>query len=145
MIREYPDVRQTDSFDCGMAGIAGVFRYLGVPLRADSGLATEADGLHPSTIEAIIRRAGLKVQSGTMHVQDLKHHTRLLRPVLCPIDVYGGHWVTVLGVTRARVTFHCPVRGRLWDTHESWCSVWHDATRAGHPFDFWGIAVCPSL
>jgi ABC-type bacteriocin/lantibiotic exporter with double-glycine peptidase domain len=144
MIREYPDVRQSGDYDCGSAVIDGLFKFLGARTCANvamMGLATESDGLHPSTIEAVLRRAGLRIQSGTMTIADLKHHTAQNRPVLCPIDVYGGHWVTVLGVGSKRVHYHCPTRGLCSESHESWKANWRDSTRAGHAFDTWGIAV----
>ncbi len=144
MIREYPDVRQTRDYDCGHAAIDGVFRYLGLGIRtcaAVLSLATESDGLHPSTVEAILRRASMRLQSGTMTVEDLKHHTKLERPVLCPVSLLGGHWVTVLGVERGKVRYHCPTDGFGHLPIETFVSSWRDSTRAGHCFDTWGIAV----
>ena len=135
----YPDVRQDGEHNCGDAVVAAVFQFKNRGIAPK--LATEADGLHPATIESTIRRAGLCVQSGTMTVADLKHHTGLGRPVLCPIDVFGGHWVTVLKVTPKRIHYHCPVGGSQSTSHESWTELWRDSTRSGHAFDTWGIAV----
>ena len=139
MIREYPDIRQDAENNCGDAAVSGVFKFLGEWPAPP--MATDHDGLHPSTIEGQFRLAGLRVQSGEMTLADLKHHASQMRPVLCPIDVYGGHWVTVLGVTAKRIRFHCPMRGFLWDTPEGFLEVWKDSTRSGHKFTNWGIAV----
>ena len=142
MIRNYPDIRQTAGYDCGDAIADSVFKHFNVrTCSAVIGLATEDTGLHPSTLHAALRRAGLRVQSGSMLIADLKHHTRLGRPVLCPVAAYGGHWVAVLGVTPRRVAYHCPVRGLVRETHDSWTANWRDATNDGHAFDSWGIAT----
>jgi len=142
VIREYPDTRQTGSYDCGDALVDGVLRFHGVRSSAAVlRLATEDAGLHPSTLYAMLRRAGLRVQAGTMSIDDLRHHTRLHRPVLCPIDLFGGHWVAVLGVTPKSVRYHCPTEGRKQTTHESWTRHWRDATIDGHAFDTWGIVA----
>ena len=136
-----PDVRQRGDFDCGAAAVETVLRVLGVRATAAVVLADAVDGLHPATIEAALRRAGVPVQSGTMTVADLKHHTALGRPVLCPVALHGGHWVVVRGARRDRVFFHCPVDGRLSAAADAWDVVWRDSTRSGHPFDRWGIAA----
>lgn len=135
-----PDIRQSGEHNCGEVIVTCAFRLFGVPYDAPR-LATEADGMHPSTIEGVLRNAGLHVQSGTMTLADLAHHTRLGRLVCCPINIYGGHWVGVAGTTSARVRFHCPVKGDVGLTRAQWLRVWKDSTRAGHAFDSWGIAT----
>ncbi len=144
MIREYPGVLQRDGYDCGTAGADGVFRMFGLPASATAlAIASEQDGTHPSTLEGILRRGRLLVQSGSMTVADLAFHTRLGRPVLCPVDLYGGHWLTVLGVTRTRVHYWCPADGPGWTPRARWedNDFWRDSTRSGHAFDKWGIAA----
>lgn len=134
------DVRQTEGHDCGEAAMDTAFRLFGLR-SVVVGLATPLDGMHPATIEAVLQKAGMFVQSGRMTVEDLKHHTRLGRPVLCPVSLYGGHWVVVRGVGPKRVHYHCPTDGRRSVSHESWDALWHDVERAGHTFVHWGIAT----
>lgn len=142
MIADYPVVMQGHDYDCGSAALDGVFRHFGVRTRATLlRLVNDQDGLHPATLEALLRQTGLKVQSGQMTLDDLRHHTKSGRPVLCPIDLFGGHWVTVVGTARGKVHYVCPVGGELKSSYGWWASKWCDSTRAGHTFDHWGIAV----
>ncbi len=135
-----PDIRQRDTDDCGEAARDCVLRFLGVRGAARQ-IATATDGTHPSTMEAAFRLAGVLVQSGTMSVADLQHHTTQGRPVVCPVALHGGHWVTIRGVARGFVYFQCSVDGRLQLKLAAWLDIWRDSTRAGHDFDAWGIAV----
>lgn len=134
------DIRQTDGHSCGDVAQDIVFDFFGVRPPAP-GLSSEPDGLHPAVIEATFRKAGMRVQSGSMDTRDLKHHIAQGRLVLCPIDLFGGHWVVVRGVSRAYVHYQCPTEGRQRKIHESWNGLWRDSTRSGHSFDHWGIAV----
>ncbi len=139
MLLDLRDVRQRDDHDCGEAAVDIVLSFLGT--RGKSDVASAVDGTHPSAIEAALRRAGLSVQSGTMTVSDLQHHTRQGRPVLCPIASYGGHWVVIRGVGRGFVYYQCPVSGREQKRLQEWIDLWRDSTRAAHDFDTWGIAA----
>lgn len=142
---ELPDIRQSADYDCGCAAVDTALRFFGVrTCAAVLDLATPIDGTSPAAIEGAFRRAGLAVQSGRMDVGDLKYHVSRGRPVLCPVALYGGHWVVVRGASagrRGRVYFHCPACGPQWLATSQWESNWRDTTRAGHDFDAWGIAV----
>ena len=94
-------------------------------------------------IEAVLRRCGLNVCSGEMGLADLKHHTGLGRPVLCPIAYGGGHWVVVSGVSRGGVFFHCPDRGPQRLREHAWTVNWRDTSTKGVEYDHWGIATWP--
>lgn len=138
-----PDVRQAEDYDCGPAAMDCALRCFGVHATASS-LAVTADeshGTHPAAIEHGFWKAGLNVQSGRMTLADLAHHTRLGRAILCPIALFGGHWVVVRGVTAKRVYYHCPSEGRRWVTRDRWLAMWHDSERPNHSFVNWGIAV----
>ncbi len=142
MNTSYPDFRQTDDYGCGLVCVDGTFRFFGVRASAAlEGLASDLDGTHPTAIETVLRKCGLHVQSGRMGLADLRHHTSWGRVVLAPVNLYGGHWVTVLRVTRARVHYHCPIQGRRRCGPDEWLDIWNDSTRAGHAYDRWGIAV----
>ncbi len=127
---ELPDVRQRDEFSCGSAVYRCVVEFLlGSSKRIP---ADPHDGVHPFELEPALRRAGLKTQSGSMEVADLKWHVSQGRPVICLIRVEGGgHWVVVRGVTAKRVHFHDPAKGRVWLTHEQWGDRHSDWDRHG--------------
>lgn len=135
-----PDMRQTDDFGCGDTVYRSIMRLLRRPAERQS-LSDPLTGISPDGLEAAFRRAGLDVLSGVMTVADLKHFAGTGRPVACPIALHGGHWVTVLGVTRNRVHFHCPLEGHRALSVADWHPIWRDNTRAGHVYERWGIAV----
>lgn len=139
MILQIPDVRQQSDFDCGAACIEAVLQ-LGGRTPPDS-LANPVQGMAPDTLEAVLRSVGVRVISGTMCVDDLKHFTRGGRPVICPTDIEGGHWVIVAGVGRGRVHYHDPDAGMQSVAESKWRSLWCGSTRFGHAFDRWGIAA----
>jgi ABC-type bacteriocin/lantibiotic exporter with double-glycine peptidase domain len=77
-----------------------------------------------------------------MTLDDLRHHHRLGRPVVCLVRIDGGgHWVVVRGVTRSRVHFHDPADGRQSLPFAEWESRWIDTDRAGTVFRQHGISV----
>lgn len=141
VLLDLPDIRQTADYDCGAAVVDVVLKFHGVrSCAAVLLLANPVQGCSPDTVEAMLRRAGLPVQSGTMTVEDLRHHTRQGRPVLCPVARYGGHWVVVRGV-RGGVYYHDPLVGPTRAPALAWQAEWRDLTRNDHAFDRWGIAA----
>ncbi len=141
MILDLSDSRQQHDHTCGPAALESVFRFWGKSVRGVTGLANPVQGMSPDTVEAILRRAGFGLLSGNLIVPDLRHFTRLGRPVLCPIttDAGEGHWVAVAGVSRGRVHYQCPTHGPASLRDTDWLPRWADATRFGHGFERWGI------
>lgn len=141
-----PAVRQEADHDCGTAAVETVCRYYGVPTGAPLSLANPVQGMSPDTAEALLRSAGLSVLSGTMTVADLKHLTSTGRPVLCPIDLYGGHWVVVAGVQRGCVHFHDPAVDDDQTVVRKWPAAkfeekWRDRTTKGQQYERWGVCA----
>lgn len=136
-------VMQKFEYDCGAACVDAVIKFYGI--RTCVGVLTLSNhiqGTSPDTIEALLRRAGLKVISGTMTTADLKHMTTTGRPVICPITTpEGGHYVVVRGVGRGKVWYHCPSDGPKSMKISDWEANWNDTSRSGHEYDKWGI--CP--
>jgi ABC-type bacteriocin/lantibiotic exporter with double-glycine peptidase domain len=139
---QIPDVRQQDDFDCGAAVVRAVLRlYDKRPPHAVDALANPVQGLAPDTVEAVFRAAGLPVLAGNLTLDDLRHFTRLGRPVVCPTAIDGGHWVAVAGVGRSRVHYHDPLRGPRSMAFPQWLESWRGSTRYGHHYDAFGIVV----
>ena len=134
---------QKGDYDCGAACVDTVIRYYGIRTSvAFLDLANPIQGLSPDSIEALCRKAGLSILSGTMTTDDLQHLTKRERPVLCPITTpEGGHWIVVRGVARGRVYFHDPADGPRSLKLADWSAGWRDTSRAGHEYDRWGICA----
>ncbi|HYE77948.1 MAG TPA: cysteine peptidase family C39 domain-containing protein [bacterium] len=102
---------------------------------------TSLDGVDPRTMEAFLRRQGLRCQSGEMTVKDLAHHTRQGRPVLCLVADHGGHWVVVTGTYSRSVAYHDPMDGTRARTPAEWEAAWYDVDRYGCEYRRFGLAV----
>jgi predicted double-glycine peptidase len=138
------DIRQKTDSDCGPAAVRCVFDYFddSRPHREFvNGLLTGEHGTDPLAIEAWVRREGYSVQSGTMDIDDLRHHTRAGRPVIAPVKMHGsGHYVVVRMVARGHVYFQDPVDGPRGMRRGEWLSVWRDASTVTQ-FVTWGLAI----
>lgn len=130
-----PDIRQTNDHSCGMAAVMAVCYYWGVADPPD--LANPVQGMGPDTVEALLRSAGLQVLSGTFTIHDLRYLTRD-RPVICPTQYEGGHWVTVRGITQW-VYYQDPLYGPRHTGKTEWMAAWDDRGRLGHSYKHWGI------
>lgn len=141
MIKIQPILQRCD-YDCGSAVMDCVIRYWGVRTSvAVLNLSHPITGTSPDVIEAVLRKAGLRIISGPMTVIDLQNHCRLERPILCPVttDDGVGHWVCVIGVQRGRVYFHDPLVGQRSLKVADWDAGWRDTSHSGHEYDKWAI------
>ena len=139
MLLVIPDIRQSADYDCGDAVVSALARFHGIGVSG--GISNAIQGTDPGTVEAVVRRWGLPVVSGTLTLADLAHFTKTGRPVLCPVAAFGGHWVIVRGIDRGRVHVHCPFSGPTSTPSAKWVAEWRDVSRAGHEFDRWGIVA----
>lgn len=140
MVIDLPDYRQPTDASCGQTAAKVVYGYFG--RRGVRPQGTPIDGTDPRTLESALRLAGLVVQSGSMDADDLKHHTRKGRPVVCLVTEADGtgHWVVVAGVRRGRVHFHCPLVGPRVEPVAAFAARWHDSDRVAVRYEQWGIA-----
>lgn len=146
MILEVPAVRQKKDYDCGTAAARAVFRFHGksFPDLSELGVPSPIDGTDPRVLEAIIRRAGLGVESGESRVATLRHHTREGRPALVLIqDHGGGHWAVVCGVERGRVHLMDPSVGPRAIPVAEFEAAWLDVCRDGTLYHCWAVVPSP--
>ncbi len=162
MYPKLPDIRQQDwqaewqnRVSCGEGVLECIWTYFDVKIRPVP--VTPIDGVGPDTLEACLWHSGLRVQAGSMTLDDLAYHTKSGRPVIClvtePEEV--GHWVVVQRVKvryvkrkngkTAKVRylkFQCPSLGPVWESAVTFVRRWHDNThRRGLIYKHWGIAV----
>ena len=138
-----PDCRQRDDWSCGQTAARVVFQFHGFRGRSPQG--SPIDGTDPRSLETAFLAAGLLVQSGEMTPADLRHHTRLGRPVVCLVTEPDGvgHYVVVGGLLRGRVRYHCPTVGASSEPVAAFDARWHDSDRVAVRYTRWGIAVWP--
>lgn len=162
MYPKLPDIRQPDwdrpaaeVIACGQGVLECIWTHFDVAIRPVP--VTPMDGVGPDTLEAALWHSGLRVQSGTMDLNDLAHHTKKGRPVICLItEDTTGHWVVVQrvktrlvmrkGWAKAKkiryVHLQCPTIGPYWEPARVFVRRWRDRThRRGTIYKHWGIAV----
>lgn len=140
---DLPTILQRDDWSCGQTAARVVFQHFGLRGRGPQG--TPQDGTDPRSVEAAFRLAGLRVQSGEMEPDDLRHHTRAGRPVVCLVTEADGvgHYVVVGGVKGRTVYYHCPVAGAKSELLTKFAARWHDSDRVAVRYERWGIACWP--
>lgn len=142
MILDVPFIEQRESYDCGAAAAAAVLRFWRWPLPSLHGWPNSVDGTDPRILEAVLRGAGLGVQSGEGELCDLAHHTRQGRPVICLVQHNGcGHWVVCKGVARGHVYLMCPASGDRRVKAAEFAGLWCDTCRDGTRYHHWLIAA----
>lgn len=140
-----PPVRQRKGYDCGLAVVESILAAFDVAHGRKSMKAllgtTPLDGTDPRAIESFLRRVGLCVQSGSMTLADLVHHTRLGRAVVCCVTHEGvGHYVAVSRVRGGYVYRMCPSGDGVCERSSLFLSRWSDVAWSGCRLSCWGIA-----
>lgn len=134
-----PDVRQTDSYDCGQAALDCVRLHFGLPPKVLP--CTWLDGTDPRVMEYGLR-PDLHVLSGHMTHDDLVHHLGLGRLVVALVaegDV--GHWVVAYGLRGGAVLFQDPLSGPRDEPIAAFVARWRDWSRMGWSLPGWGLAA----
>lgn len=136
---------QTRDHACGNVVADIVFDFLGV--RSRTVPSTPIDGTSPDTLESTLWSSGVRVQAGSMDLDDLKYHTRRGRPVICLVvtDDNVGHWVVVSGIERGKVCMVDPLVGDTREPTAAFLKRWSagDSTRRGVHYTQWAIAAGP--
>lgn len=123
---------QRDDFSCGAVALSMVLAYDGRTVgKWIRQLASPLLGISAETLTAAAFAAySGRIASGTFDTAALAHFTKQGRPVIAlvtdPVG-NGGHWLTVVGVSRGRVHFCCPTNGRgsqrIAEWERYWCLV----------------------
>lgn len=133
-----PDIRQRRGWTCGRAASECVLQYLGKQADLRQLLTTPMDGTDPRNIEGLLRKAGCKVLSGEMTVDDLRYQTKHGRPVVAAVK---NHYVVVGGVGRGKVRYHDPLFGPCKVSVADFVVWWNEADRLGVEYRQFGIAA----
>lgn len=139
--RLLPDLRQDKAYDCGDTSIRILCQFHGWALPA-AGLSSPIDGTDPRTLETALRSSSIHVESGSLTLASLAHHTGQGWPVICLIQLDGiGHWVVVEKANLRTVTYQCPARGPSRLSSSQWLKAWGDIDRLGARYHQWGIVA----
>lgn len=147
MILNFPDVRQQESYSCGVGAVASILDYFLIPykwgqIRKELG-STGYRGTHPASFEPFFLHQQMKSLSGTMDVEDLKYFTKRGRPVIVAgkLSDGEGHYIVVTGVQRKWIYYHDPESGPQKCPIKEFNQIWFDLDSHGVVYDHWGFAV----
>ncbi len=163
---DLPDIRQDESFDCGMAALASVASYLGVlilvsePMKAvRTGptsftrsefltlLCTDEQGTGPEHIAVVAQALGLEVEEREgLTVEDLEAAVYEGNPVICCVQYQGegwadGHWMVVVGVSPTSVYVQDPTDGLKRIGRRLWERRWRDRSAEGKEYIRYGLVL----
>lgn len=140
---QLPDIRQADDHSCGRVAIRVLLRHLRMRPRNAPPLPSEIDGLDPRAIETYLRGLGLRVLSGSMTWEDLRHLTASGRPVICLITPQHGvgHYVIVSAIELQLIRYQCPTDGPSYCGQNAWHAGWTEVDRLGARYHQWGISA----
>jgi len=141
VVLDLPVKLQANGWSCGEAAARIVFEFHGA--RGKKPRSSPIDGTDPRAMETSLWLSGLSVQAGSMDLDDLRHHTRKGRPVICLVTEASGegHWVVCAGVTRGYVWYSCPADGACKERVASFEARWADVDRMGVRYVRWGLAA----
>lgn len=145
MLLPLPKVLQTKPHECARAAVQCILTYHGIV--APVALSTPIDGADPREIEQFCRRLGLRVISGEMCVEDVRHFCNTWRPPICLIQWSGqdSHYTVPRGVSRGRVYYHDVDSGYDSCREIDWCSAWQAVGRIGETYKNWAIVAWPEI
>ncbi len=142
---DYPLVRQSTDYTCGVAGLMSVLRYYGFQVREDtlaSELGTDQElGTDYRRIIEAARARGIQADpQAEMSPDVLETHIDGRQPVMCCIQAWGdpadytgddnGHWVVAIGYDDENLYFMDPstLGNVTFITRDELVERWHDST-----------------
>jgi len=158
-LMEFPELRQSYSYDCGASALQGVFFYYGFePREVDLVKELNVDpeiGAEPADIVRVCKKYGLRAETReNMTIDDLKKNvdagvpTLLIvqawpdKPVDWEMEYDWGHYVVAIGYDDKRVYFEDPASTvRTWLTYDELNKRWHAYEDQEKKSDHFGIEI----
>ena len=156
---EFPELRQSYSYDCGASALQGCFFYYGFePREVDLVKELNVDpeiGVEPDKIVKVCAKYGLRAEmKENMSIDDLKENIDAGVPTLLIVQAWPdepidwkteydwAHYVVAIGYDDKRVYFEDPASSiRTWVTYEELNVRWHAYKDQEHKSEHLGIAI----
>lgn len=156
---EFPDLRQTYTYDCGACALESILAYYGVEVREEflmkEARTTKRDGTGVHRMVQTVHHHGLKTTDGEMTLTDLKKYLRNHIPVVILLQAWteqtavdwkndwdDGHYVVAIGFDDERLIFEDPSSfERTYLPYDEFRKRWHDVDVNGKRYYNYGIAV----
>ena len=141
-----PDIRQKTDWDGSYAAATSILLMFNrIAPNTNPAIKQKRQQTNPNNLAEALRSYGLHIQSGEMSQEDLRHHIKQNRPVICLTQYNGtGHYVIVFDVTDYDLGIQCPTQGPIRKSWEDFTKDWWDCIRTENiieSYNQFGIAV----
>ena len=160
-IIDFPEVRQSRNYTCGVACLQALLYFYGISYREDElehllG-TTPQRGTSPSQIIQLCQQFGFHVQTKQhMTLEDIRFHLNHNQPILVvyqawrntqnPSDYQNdwsdGHYSIIVGLDHDRLIMNDPALiGRGYLPINEFMTRWHDSDADGHLYVRYGLVL----
>ncbi len=158
-ILEFPQLRQTYSYDCGANAVQSVLAYYGHDIRADKIMklagTTKKIGTLIEGIKNVLRKYDLNFRAGRMSISKIKKSIEKGLPVILALQAWSknkrtnykkdwanGHYVVAIGYDNEKIYFEDPSTiPRTYLENNELKKRWHDVDIKGKKYRHFGIIV----
>ena len=159
LLKDFPELRQTYSYDCGAKALQSVFAYYGIEdAREDQIMSiskTTETGTDPKSMVRTIEHYGLQHEAREMTADEIKEFINRGIPVIVPLQAWtetlnvdwkndweDGHYVVAIGYDDEKMLFEDPSSfQRTFLSYQELKERWHDVDVHGNKYLNFGIAV----
>ncbi|MFH1589211.1 MAG: C39 family peptidase [archaeon] len=158
-ILDFPRTRQSFDYDCGSKALQAMLLYYNIEVRIDRLIKQTKNNNHDGTsipnILDVIKHYGLKSDSSTMNISDIKNYINDDIPVIISLQAWtnnkdvdwknnwdDGHYADAIGYDDENLIFmdpSCFYRTSL--SYENLMERWHDIGSDGTKYLQHGIAI----
>lgn len=159
LIKNFPELRQTYSYDCGASALQSVLIYYGFKLREGEVMKLARTGKIKGTTPQGMLRALKKLQVkarlvSPMSLAELKRYIRSGRPVIVDLQAWAekpkdyknawdeGHYAVAIAYDSQKIYFEDPAC--FSRTYLKWSELmerWHDQETFGRKYERLGLVV----
>jgi ABC-type bacteriocin/lantibiotic exporter with double-glycine peptidase domain len=154
---DFPELKQTNEYDCGAKALQAVLTYYGIEIREEilikSAKTNKKTGTTIKGILDSLKKYKLKFDSKSMDLKELRNYLDKKIPVMLLIqawnkksidytkDFHDGHWVVAIGYNRDKIFFEDPYTfNRTFLKNKEFEKRWHSKEKSKKIVNY-GIAV----
>lgn len=153
---EFPEDRQTYSYDCGAKVTQAVLAYYGIDVREDKIMKLVGTTRAGTAIKGIVKtfhKFGLKCKVSKLNINHIKKSIDKKIPVILVLQAWtekkkvnwekdwiDGHYVVAIGYDDKKIYFEDPSSVlRTYLTYEELKKRWHERDKGGKKYINYGI------
>jgi len=158
-IIDFPEVRQSKNYTCGVSALQAILYFYGISYREDELESllhvTETNGTEVNAVVNFCRQLGFHVTTkSNMTISQLQDYIKHDRPVLVVYQAWGssgndyqnvwseGHYSVIIGFDGNKIIFEDPsLIGKGYLTINNFLHRWHDIDSHGRQYNGFGIII----